>query len=33
MSQVVHFEISAEKPEEIISFYQNIFNWRFETAK
>ena len=30
MSRVVHFEISAEKPEEVISFYQNTFNWRFE---
>lgn len=30
MSRVVHFEISAEKPEEVISFYQNTFNWRFK---
>jgi len=30
MSRVVHFEISAEKPEEVISFYKNTFNWRFE---
>jgi len=30
MGRVVHFEISAEKPEEVISFYQNTFNWRFE---
>lgn len=30
MSRVVHFEISAEKPEELISFYKNTFNWRFE---
>ena len=33
MSRVVHFEISAEKPEEVISFYQNTFNWRFEKWK
>jgi predicted enzyme related to lactoylglutathione lyase len=30
MNRVVHFEISAEKPEEVISFYQNTFNWKFE---
>ena len=33
MSRVVHFEISAEKPEEVISFYKNTFNWRFEKWK
>ena len=30
MNRVVHFEISAEKPEEAISFYKKSFNWRFE---
>jgi len=30
MNRVVHFEISAEKAEEVITFYQNTFNWRFE---
>ena len=30
MNRVVHFEISAEKPEKLISFYKNTFNWRFE---
>ena len=30
MNRVVHFEISAEKPEEVISFYEKAFNWRFE---
>ena len=33
MSRVVHFEISAEKPEELIGFYKNTFNWRFEKWK
>ncbi len=33
MNRVVHFEISAEKPEEVISFYKNTFNWRFEKWK
>jgi len=30
MNRVTHFEISAEKPEEVISFYEKAFNWRFE---
>ena len=30
MSRVTHFEISAEKPEKVISFYEKAFNWRFE---
>jgi len=30
MNRITHFEISAEKPEEVISFYEKAFNWRFE---
>lgn len=30
MNRVIHFEIGAEKPEEVISFYEKAFNWRFE---
>lgn len=30
MNRVVHFEISAEKPEELINFYEKTFQWRFE---
>lgn len=30
MNRVTHFEISAEKPEKVISFYEKAFNWRFE---
>ena len=30
MNRVTHFEISAEKSEEVISFYEKAFSWRFE---
>jgi len=30
MNRVLHFEISAEKPDEVISFYKKTFNWKFE---
>ena len=30
MNRVVHFEISAEKPDEVIRFYEKAFNWKFE---
>jgi len=30
MNRVTHFEISAEKPEEVISFYEKAFKWKFE---
>ena len=30
MSRVTHFEIGAEKPEELIDFYRKTFDWKFE---
>ena len=30
MNRVVHFEIGADKPEELVSFYGKTFDWRFE---
>jgi len=30
MNRVTHFEIGADKPEELISFYSKAFDWRFE---
>lgn len=30
MSRVVHFEIPADEPERLISFYQKVFGWRIE---
>lgn len=27
MNRVVHFEISANEPEKVIAFYQNVFGW------
>lgn len=29
MSLVVHFEIHASKPEELITFYSELFGWTF----
>lgn len=28
MSRVVHFEISAEKPERAIKFFEKVFGWK-----
>jgi len=30
LPRVVHFEISAEKPEKLTKFYEQIFKWKFE---
>jgi predicted enzyme related to lactoylglutathione lyase len=30
MTRVVHFDISAEKPEELRNFYESVFGWKFE---
>ena len=30
MARVVHFDISAEKPEELKKFYENVFGWKFD---
>jgi hypothetical protein len=29
MPRVIHFEISADKPEKTAAFYQKIFGWQF----
>ncbi len=33
MPRVVHFEISAEKPEQLTKFYERVFGWKFEKWK
>ena len=33
MPRVVHFEIDAEKPQEVIAFYEKVFGWKFEKWK
>ena len=33
LPRVIHFEISAEKPEQIAKFYECVFNWKFEKWK
>lgn len=30
MSRVIHFEIHAAHPERAISFYEKVFNWKFQ---
>jgi predicted enzyme related to lactoylglutathione lyase len=30
MPRVIHFEISAEKPERAIKFYEKVFGWKIE---
>lgn len=30
MPRVIHFELSADEPERAITFYQNVFDWKFE---
>jgi predicted enzyme related to lactoylglutathione lyase len=30
MARVVHFDISAENPEELRKFYESVFGWKFE---
>jgi predicted enzyme related to lactoylglutathione lyase len=30
MPRVVHFEIYGEKPEALVSFYEQVFAWKFE---
>lgn len=29
MSRVIHFEIQADQPERAISFYKEVFGWKF----
>jgi hypothetical protein len=28
MPRVVHFEIRANKPEKVVTFYENVFGWK-----
>ncbi len=28
MPRVVHFEISANEPEKVVTFYENVFGWK-----
>ena len=30
MPRVVHFEISADKPERAVNFYKSVFGWKVE---
>ena len=30
MGRVVHFEINADKPKELMNFYKKVFNWKFK---
>lgn len=30
MARVVHFDISADNPEELKKFYENVFGWKFD---
>jgi predicted enzyme related to lactoylglutathione lyase len=30
MPRVVHFEVEAERPEQIINFYEQVFGWKVE---
>jgi predicted enzyme related to lactoylglutathione lyase len=33
LPRVVHFDINANKPEELAKFYEQVFNWKFEKWK
>jgi predicted enzyme related to lactoylglutathione lyase len=30
LPRVIHFEIEADKPEQLAQFYKKVFNWKFE---
>jgi predicted enzyme related to lactoylglutathione lyase len=30
LPRVTHFEIEAEKPEQLTKFYEKVFSWKFE---
>lgn len=30
MARITHFDISGEKPERLVAFYEKIFKWKFE---
>ena len=29
MARVVHFDMSADNPEDLIKFYESVFGWKF----
>ena len=33
MPRVIHFDINAENPKNLIEFYEKIFGWKFEKWK
>jgi predicted enzyme related to lactoylglutathione lyase len=33
MSRVVHFEIHADEPEQLLEFYKSLFDWQFSKWK
>jgi predicted enzyme related to lactoylglutathione lyase len=33
LPRVVHFDINAEKPEQLTKFYEKVFKWKFEKWK
>ncbi len=33
MPRIIHFEISADKPERAIKFYEKVFGWKIEKWK
>ena len=30
MARITHFDISGDKPDQLIPFYQDIFGWKFD---
>jgi len=30
LPRVIHFEIEADKPEQLAHFYEKVFSWKFE---
>ena len=32
-NRIVHFEIPAEQPEALVTFYRDLFGWKFEKAE
>jgi predicted enzyme related to lactoylglutathione lyase len=33
LPRVAHFDITAEKPEKLKEFYEQVFNWKFDKWK
>ena len=30
MNRIIHFEIASDDPERALTFYKNVFGWKFE---